>query len=83
MATGQAAAVVGNILKLHGFWAAKNIAAFFNTSLLSYPKLGSCAILEPLPGTAFMPGNGEGRIVSRLVVLDRGGVWSPSSLLLT
>jgi hypothetical protein len=28
MATGQAAAVVGNILKLHGFWAAKNIAAF-------------------------------------------------------
>jgi hypothetical protein len=36
-----------------------------------------------IAGTAFMPGNGEGRSVSRLVVLDGGGVWSPSSLLLT
>ena len=34
MAARQAAAIVGNILKPHGFWAAKNIAAFFRTSLM-------------------------------------------------
>jgi hypothetical protein len=32
MTAGQATAVVSNILKPHGFWAAKNIAAFFSTS---------------------------------------------------
>ena len=34
MTAYQATAIVGNILKLHGFCAAKNIAAFFSTSLL-------------------------------------------------
>jgi len=53
------------------------------TPLLSYPTCGSCAIQEPVPGTAFMPGTGEGRIVSLLVVMDRGGVRSPSSFLMT
>ena len=60
-----------------------NWVAFLRISLLSYPECGSCAIQEPLPGTAFMPGNGEGRIVSRLVMMDRGGVRSPSSFLMT
>ena len=52
-------------------------------SLLSYPTCGSCVIREPVPGTAFMLGTGEGRIVSLLVVMDRGGVRSPSSFLMT
>jgi hypothetical protein len=56
---------------------------FSNTSHLSYPESGSCGIQEPLLGTAFMSGNDEGRIVSRLVVMDRGGVRSPSSFLMT
>ena len=69
--------------KSHCFRPAKNWVAFFNTSLLSYPTCGSCAIREPVPGTAFMPGTGEGWIVSLLVVMDRGGVRSPSSFLMT
>jgi hypothetical protein len=79
----------------HRLWPAKKMVAFFSTSLLSYPTCGSCAIREPVPGTAFMPfarqhmlacaraGTGEGRIVSLLVVMDRGGVRSPSSFLMT
>ena len=51
--------------------------------LLSYPERGSCAIQEPLPSTAFMSGNGEGRIVSRLVVMDRRGVRSPAFFRMT
>jgi hypothetical protein len=34
-----------------GFWFAKNCVAFFNTSLLSYKLVGSCAKLELLLGT--------------------------------
>jgi len=62
---------------------AKYAVAFFNISRLSYLKRGSCAIQEPSSGTAFMPGDGEGRIVSRSVVMGRGGVRSPSSFLMT
>ena len=51
--------------------------------ILSYPDPGSCAIQEPSSGTAFMPGDGEGRIVFFLVVTDRRGVRSPPSFLMT
>ena len=60
--------------KSHCFRPAKNWVAFFRMSRLSYPEPGSCAIQGPLPSTTFMLGNGEGRIVSRLVMMDRGGV---------
>ena len=66
-----------------GVLACKEDGGLFNTSLLSYPEGSSCAIQGPVPGTAFMPGTGEGRIVSLLVVMDRGGVRSPSSFLMT
>jgi len=38
---------------------------------LSYADPSACAKEEPLSGTAFMPGNGGGRIVKGLVVMDR------------
>ncbi len=50
---------------------------------LTYPERGSCTIQEPSSGTAFMPGDVQGRIVSHSVVMDRGGVRSPSSSLMT
>ena len=56
---------------------------FQSTFFLSYPEPGSCAIQEPSSGTAFMPGDGEGRIVFFLVVTDRRGVRSPPSFLMT
>jgi hypothetical protein len=40
-------------------------------SLLSYELSSSCAKLELLPGTAFMPGSGGGRTVPLLVIADR------------
>mgnify|MGYP002176533778 CR=1 FL=1 len=39
--------------------------------LLSYELSSSCAKLEQLPGTAFMPGSGGGRTAPLLVVVDR------------
>ena len=67
-----------------GFTAAGlPLGVTFSFLILSYPEPGSCAIQEPSSGTAFMPGDGEGRIVSFLVVTDRRGVRSPSSFLMT
>ncbi|MDG1679910.1 MAG: hypothetical protein P8H90_12295, partial [Tateyamaria sp.] len=43
------------------------------------PECGSCAIQDQSPGTTFMPGDDEGRIVSRSAVIDREGVRSASS----
>ena len=51
--------------------------------LLSYELSSSCAKLEQLPGTAFMPGSGGGRTVPLLVIADRARVWSPPSFLST
>ena len=63
---------------------AKKIAAIFSTSRLSYPTCGSCAIQEPVPGTAFMPGTGEGHDSQAVdVLLMRGntasGVWADAA----
>ena len=41
------------------------------SALLSYERSGSCARLEPLPGTSFMTGSGGGRAVPLLVSVDR------------
>jgi hypothetical protein len=57
--------------KSHLLLSAKNTVAFFNTSLLSYELVSSCANLEPLPGTSIMAGSGGGRIGSLLIVMDR------------
>ena len=40
-------------------------------TLLSYELSSSCAKLELLPGTAFIPGSGGGWTVPLLVVVDR------------
>ena len=40
-------------------------------ALLSYEFGGSCARLEPLPGTSFMTGGGGGRAVPLLAVMGR------------
>jgi hypothetical protein len=37
-------------------------------------SLGSFAIKEPLPGTAYMPGSGGGRIEGNQVLYHRGVV---------
>ena len=47
MATGQIAAVVGTILQLHGFLAAKTVAACFGAALHSPEKLSPGLFSDP------------------------------------
>ena len=51
MAARQTAAIVGNMLKPHGFWAARNIASFSSTSLHSPGKQSpDCFLIRLKPG---------------------------------
>ena len=64
--------------KFYRFWLLIRLPLRWPPTYLS--ERDSCAIKEPLPITVFVSGSGGSQIVSRLVVMERGGLRSPSSV---